>query len=215
MPPAVPDGTACDFDRSRLPASRAAVFGETADVGNKRLDWKSHRSEDRRAGRTTGGSPDKTRARRRSHKKHRQECLFYAHSFPYSSANCSSVNCSARREASGRPSTDSLPYAPTRLLRSVFRFWWKQRPANSRNAAASSIPSSRARSWGRKRIRVESTLGGGRKAEGWTSKRRSASADRRVRTVRYPYSGEPAAAVSLSASSCWIRNMAYTSRFPS
>src|SRR6266480_6299095 len=41
MPPAVPDGTACDFDRSRLPASRAAVFGETADVGNKRLDSKS------------------------------------------------------------------------------------------------------------------------------------------------------------------------------
>jgi len=41
VPPAVPDGTACDFDRSRLPASRAAVFGETADVGNKRLDWKS------------------------------------------------------------------------------------------------------------------------------------------------------------------------------
>ena len=41
MPPAEPDGTACDFDRSRLPASRAAVFGESADVGNKRLDWKS------------------------------------------------------------------------------------------------------------------------------------------------------------------------------
>jgi len=35
MPPAVPDWTACDFDRSQLPASRAAVFGETADVGNK------------------------------------------------------------------------------------------------------------------------------------------------------------------------------------
>jgi len=41
MAPAVPDWTA---DRSQLPASRAAVFGETADVGNKRLDWKSQTS---------------------------------------------------------------------------------------------------------------------------------------------------------------------------